>query len=57
MCTPNYILEKRLDAFEKEIKLLRTEIRYLKYVWELKEIEEGGKETHTTVYVDTHAKG
>ena len=57
MFTPNYILEKRLDALEKEIKLLRTEIRYLKYVWELKEIEEGGKETHTTVYVDTHAKG
>jgi hypothetical protein len=57
MFTPNYILEKRLDALEKEIKLLRTEIRYLKYVWELKEIEEVGKETHTTVYVDTHAKG
>ena len=47
---------KRIDVLEKELELLRTEIRYLKYVWELKEIEERGKESHTTVYVDTHKK-
>ena len=47
---------KRIDVLEKELELLRTEIRYLKYVWELKEIVERGKESHTTVYVDTHKK-
>ena len=47
---------KRIDVLEKELELLRTEIRYLKYLWDLKEIEERGKESHTTVYVDTHKK-
>ena len=47
---------KRIDVLEKELELLRTEIRYLKYVWERKEIVERGKESHTTVYVDTHKK-
>ena len=46
-------LEKRIDILEKEIELLRSEIRLLKYLWDFKEIEERGKESHTTVYVDT----
>ena len=44
---------KRIDVLEKELEVLRTEIRYLKYVWELKEIEDRGKETKQTIYVDT----
>tara|TARA_Y100000758_G_scaffold118381_1_gene83188 strand:- start:928 stop:1110 length:183 start_codon:yes stop_codon:yes gene_type:complete len=47
-------LEKRIDILEKEIELLRSEIRLLKYLWDLKEIEERGKVTHQTIYVDTH---
>ena len=49
-------INERIDELEKEIKLLRSEIRYLKYVWELKEIEDRGKETKQTVYVDTRKK-
>tara|TARA_Y100001949_G_scaffold42201_1_gene34523 strand:- start:206 stop:373 length:168 start_codon:yes stop_codon:yes gene_type:complete len=46
-------LNERIDELQKEVKLLRSEIRLLKYLWDLKEIEERGKESHTTVYVDT----
>ena len=49
-------LEERIDELEKEIELLRTEIRLLKYLWDLKEIEERGKEPHTTIYIDTRKK-
>lgn len=49
----NRALKEKISKLEKEVKLLRTEIRYLKYLWDLKEIEERGKEPHTTVYVDT----
>ena len=45
--------EKRIDELEKEIKLLRREVLYLKYVWDLEKIIEQDKNTHTTVYVDT----
>jgi hypothetical protein len=47
-------LEKKIDILEKEVELLRSEIRLLKYLWDLKEIEERGKETRQTIYVDTH---
>ena len=47
-------LEERIEVLEKEMELLRTEIRYLKYIWDLKEIEERGKETRQTIYVDTN---
>ena len=50
--TCNYVLAEEIEKLHKEIKLLQTEIRQLKYLWDLKEIEERGKETHTTVYVD-----
>ena len=46
-------LEKRIDILEKEVELLRTEIRLLKYLWDLKEIEDRGKETKQTIFVDT----
>jgi len=46
-------LNERIDGLQKEVKLLRSEIRLLKYLWDFKEIEERGKESHTTVYVDT----
>ena len=52
----NRVLKEKISELEKEVKLLRTEIRYLKYLWDLKEIEERGKESHTTVYVDTRKK-
>ena len=47
---------KRIDVLEKELELLRTEIRYLKYVWDLKEITGQEKEVSTTVYVNTRKK-
>ena len=46
-------IEKRIEEMEKEIELLRREVRYLKYVWDLKKILEQDKDGHTTVYVDT----
>ena len=49
-------LNERINELEKEVKLLRSEIHYLKYLWDLKEIEARGKETPTTVYVDTRKK-
>ena len=50
------LLEKRIDELEKEIKLLRTEFHYLKYLWDIKEIEDRGKETKQTIYVNTNEK-
>ena len=52
----SYPVNEKICELQKEIELLRTEIRYLKYVWDLKEIEGRGKEDHTTVYVDTRKK-
>ena len=46
-------LLKKVEELEREVKLLRTEIRYLKYLWDLKEIEDRGKETKQTIFVDT----
>ena len=51
--TCNYVLAEEILKLRKEIELLQSEFRQLKYLWDLKEIEERGKETHTTVYVDT----
>ncbi len=45
-------LAEEIVKLQKELELLRSEIRYLKYMWDLKEIEERGKESHTTVYVE-----
>jgi hypothetical protein len=45
-------LTEEIVKLQKELELLRSEIRYLKYMWDLKEIEERGKESHTTVYVE-----
>ena len=45
-------LTEEILKLQKELELLRSEIRYLKYMWDLKEIEERGKESHTTVYVE-----
>ena len=50
--TCNYVLAEEILKLRKELELLQSEIRQLKYLWDLKEIEERGKETHTTVYVD-----
>ena len=52
----SYPVNEKICELQKEIELLRAEIRYLKYVWELKEIEDRGKETKQTVYVDTRKK-
>tara|TARA_B100001013_G_scaffold336476_1_gene255795 strand:+ start:535 stop:762 length:228 start_codon:yes stop_codon:yes gene_type:complete len=49
----NNKLLKKVEELEREVKLLRTEIRYLKYLWDLKEIEDRGKETKQTIFVDT----
>ena len=46
-------INKRIEELEKEIKLLRSEIRYLKYVWDLKEITTGENDPRPSVYVDT----
>ena len=45
-------LTEEILKLQKELELLRSEIRYLKYMWDLKEIEERSKESHTTVYVE-----
>ena len=50
--TCNYKLAEEILKLQKELALLQSEIRYLKYMWDLKEIEERGKESHTTVYVE-----
>ena len=47
-------LTEEILKLQKELALLHSEIRYLKYMWDLKEIEERGKESHTTVYVEKH---
>jgi hypothetical protein len=52
----SYPVNEKICELQKEIELLRAEIRYLKYVWELKDIEDRGKETKQTVYVDTRKK-
>jgi dimeric dUTPase (all-alpha-NTP-PPase superfamily) len=44
--------QEEILKLQKELALLQSEIRYLKYMWDLKEIEERGKESHTTVYVE-----
>tara|TARA_Y100001947_G_scaffold85577_1_gene72633 strand:- start:161 stop:370 length:210 start_codon:yes stop_codon:yes gene_type:complete len=49
----NKELLKKVEELEREVQLLRTEIRYLKYLWDLKEIEDRGKETKQTIFVDT----
>ena len=49
----SYPVNEKICELQKEIELLRAEIRYLKYVWDLKEIEERRKETKQTIYVDT----
>ena len=46
-------INERIDELEKEIKLLRSEIRYLKYVWDFKEFTTGEKDPQPSVYVDT----
>ena len=35
------IINKRISELQDEIKLMRAEVRYLKYVWDLKEIMNG----------------
>ena len=52
----NKELLKKVEELEREVQLLRTEIRYLKYLWDLKEIEDRGKETKQTIFVDTREK-
>ena len=52
----SYPVNEKICELQKEIKLLRSEIRYLKYIWDLKEITGQEKETHSTVYVDTRKK-
>ena len=52
----SYPVNEKICELQKEIELLRTEVRYLKYLWDLKEMEEEGKETKQTVYVDTRKK-
>ena len=52
----SYPVNEKICELQKEIELLRAEIRYLKYVWDLKEIEGRGKETKQTIYVDTRKK-
>ena len=52
----SYPVNEKICELQKEIELLRAEIRYLKYVWDLKEIADRGKETKQTVYVDTRKK-
>ena len=52
----SYPVNEKICELQKEIELLRAEIRYLKYVWDLKEIEERRKETKQTIYVDTRKK-
>ena len=52
----SYPINEKISELQKEIELLRAEIRYLKYVWDLKEIEERRKETKQTIYVDTRKK-
>jgi len=48
----NYVLAEEIEKLHKKIELLETQFRQLKYLWDLKEMEERGKETHTTVYVN-----
>ena len=52
----SYPVNEKICELQKEIELLRAEIRYLKYLWDLKEIEDRGKETKQTIYVDTRKK-
>ena len=52
----SYPVDEKICELQKEVKLLRAEIRYLKYLWDLKEIEDRGKETKQTIYVDTRKK-
>ena len=49
----NNKLLKKIEELEREVQLLRTEIRYLKYLWDLKEIAERTKPTQQTIFVDT----
>ena len=49
----NNKLLKKIEELEREVQLLRTEIRYLKYLWDLKEIEERTNPTQQTIFVDT----
>ena len=46
-------INEKICELQKEIELLRAEIRYLKYLWDIKEMEQEGKETKQTIYVDT----
>jgi hypothetical protein len=48
----NYVLAEEIEKLHKKIELLETQFRQLKYLWDLKEMKERGKETHTTVYVN-----
>ena len=52
----SYPVNEKICELQKEIELLRAEIRYLKYLWDLKEMEQEGKETKQTIYVDTRKK-
>ena len=52
----SYPVNEKISQLQKEVELLKAEIRYLKYLWELKEIEERRKETKQTIYVDTRKK-
>ena len=49
----SYPINEKICELQKEIELLRAEIRYLKYVWDLKEITTGEKDPRPSVYVDT----
>ena len=52
----SYPVNEKICELQKEIELLRAEIRYLKYLWDLKEMEQEGKETKQTIYVDNMKK-
>ena len=52
----NNPVNEKISQLQKEVELLKAEIRYLKYLWDLKEIEERRKETKQTIYVDTRKK-
>ena len=52
----SYPVNEKISQLQKEVELLKAEIRYLKYLWDLKEMEQEGKETKQTIYVDTRKK-
>ena len=42
--TCNYVLAEEIEELKRELRLLQSEIRQLKYLWDLKEITERSNE-------------